>query len=251
MRNRKFMGVAGVAASMLSLCIYTTQAQATKIVADNLSATLGGGAWIGFIATPAGFINSAVGQTFTPSAGGILETITVTHSTRWPELNPLVMSFFAAAVQSPTATDITGPALGQVTIPYASIPDVSSPVTSTRYTTDFDFSALNINLVAGSLYGFMLHTATARTGAGQDSVGFTQTSTYAGGNRIIGFNSTASTFGVASSDIPFRVTVASMSIPEPSTLTLLAFGLAGLGFVTRKDKNAGEAAVPAVTGNAG
>ena len=233
MIKRIVVSIAALLSPLLSLSVYSTHANASIIVADNLSAPGSGSGQIGFIAIPAGFFNSAMGQTFTASTGGILETITVRHSSAAPELNPLVMSFFAAAFETPSTTDLTGAALAQVTIPYASIPGNAS------YTTDFDFSSFNINLASGDTYGFLLSTATGRSlnFVGQYGVPFSG-NTYAGGNNVRGTNgATGSTFGVSSADLLFRVTVASssppVSMPEPSSLMLLALGLGAFGFAAR------------------
>ena len=232
MFKRIAIGLATLLSPLLSLCVYPTHANASLIVANNLSAPNFGGGQIGYTVSSAGFFNTAVGQTFTASSGGILDTITVVHSSFTPELNPLVMSFFVAGPETPSTTDLTGPALGQVTIPYASIPG------NNTYTTDFDFSALNINLATNGTYGFLLSTASGRSTGGQYGVPLSQ-DTYAGGNTVLGTNGvTGSTSGLPRNDLLFKVTAASaaVAIPEPSSVLLLAFGLGVFGVATRMHK---------------
>ncbi len=187
----------------LLLALATSSADAGIIVASNTPAADGAVYGVGYTGT------FAAAQTFTTTAGGTLESVSMRFAANGSVPNSIAVDFYGTGAGGTPAS-----LLGTAVVPSPSLGAILGWYTA-------DFASLGISLLGGTSYAIR-----ARPGApGGIDIGAATSNTYGGGVSWTSIDSgatwTASPYGY---DISFVVT----AVPEPGTLALCCLALIGL-----------------------
>ena len=228
-----------LASTTSAVSAQTTTTFSNKAVPSNLTSTIGE---LGKVSDVDGILGD-IAQTFTaPANFPLLQSFNFFLTSGYGDISDLLRLQINVFAFSANTRNIVGPSLFAATANGSTdaTGDANSPATLRSFT------AVDLMLAPGTTYAFLFRPTTTSPDGATNFVFTTVTDTYTGGQLFYSVGSTTTALGATGAftasnsntygaDAKFEATFGRATVvPEPSSIALVAAGLAGMFVVTRR-----------------